>query len=242
MSAPRLLDKKIVNAEVAAQTKQKIDDGIKLSKKVDAVRETLGEEEARLESFRKETIARIQKEIDTKFSEKDLLERGNIVLREERIRLLSPVDLREEWEKLNKGKEEITEWNNRLTIQSIEFLAKEGENEIRTKELDKIEKNAAKKDELAERNLSEAEIKFTQADDTLQRATRESEKMLSDARIVENHLKVREQDATGREKYLSEREERNQSHEIDLANREKKLRLAQQVFIKAQNYIKNKKS
>lgn len=71
MAGPKLLDKRIVNIEVAAQKKQQIDEGLRIASKVDAVRETLGAEEVNLEKFRTQTITKIQKEIDIKIKERD---------------------------------------------------------------------------------------------------------------------------------------------------------------------------
>lgn len=242
MAGPRLLSKRIVNAEVATQTKQKIDQGLTLARKVDAVRETFQTEEANLEKFRSESIRKVQQEIDGKIAERDILERGNVILREDRVRLSAPIDLSEAWNEVNIGKANIAEWKDRLTDQSIQQIAKEAEIDERSKELVKVQKNSKEKDELAERNLTEAETRFTQASDTLERAQREAEKVLEGAREVENRIKFREEEVTQRELYVSKRETEVQEHDVELTGREKKLRMNQEIFIKAQNYIKNKKA
>lgn len=69
----RLLPKKLANAEVATQRKQQIEEGLILSRKIDALRETLQEEECRLALFRSETVKRVQDEIDAKIRERDAL-------------------------------------------------------------------------------------------------------------------------------------------------------------------------
>jgi len=242
MSAPRLLDKKVVTAEVATQKAQQIKEGLMLAKKVDALRETKQEEEGKLETFRKETIARVQTEIDAKIREKDALEKQNKRLREERIEAQAPIDLKAEWLQVRLDRVNLTTWNQLLTESQIEVVAKEAGNKERTASLDHREGDIKAKERLTERTLSEAETKFTQASDTFERAQRDSDKLLANCREKENHLRVREEDATNREIILSKREEEVQAHEIDLANREKKLRVNQEVFIKAQKYIKSKKS
>lgn len=240
MSAPRLLDKKLIQADVATQQKQQIDTGIKLAKKVDAVRESLQEEEQNLERFRTETLKKVQIDIDQKTSERDSLERGNISLREERIRLSAPIDLSHAWQEVKDGRIEIADWKNRLTEQSIDLLAREDsyrEWEIKSeKESEDLQQLRG----LIERTLTEAEIKFTQASDILERAEKQSEKILSESRAIENRLAIREQEATDREVSLSKREEQVDAHEKNLSSREIKLRSRQEVFIKAQNYLKNK--
>lgn len=82
MSGPRLLDKKTVNAEVATQRKEQIDSGLVIAKKIDALRETLSEEERNLEVFRTETIKQVQKEIDEKIKDRDIIHRANVLFQE----------------------------------------------------------------------------------------------------------------------------------------------------------------
>lgn len=69
----RLLPKRRANAEVATQRKQQIEEGLILSQKVDALRQTLAEEQQKLELFRSETVKRVQAEIDAKIRERDEL-------------------------------------------------------------------------------------------------------------------------------------------------------------------------
>lgn len=239
--APRLLDKRIVSAEVATEKKQLIDRGITMAKKVDAVRDTLQEEEQKLESFRSETLRRVQLEIDAKLHERDSLERENTNLREDRIRLSAPIDLSQAWSEVKEREIRMDEWNERLTNDSISLLAKEEDVRETKENLRIVSENVLRKDSLLERTLTEAETKLTQASDILERAKRDSEKMLKEARDAENHIRVRESDATEREQYLSKREDEVLRHEVDLASREKKLRSRQELFMKAQNYLKNKK-
>ncbi len=237
----RLLDKKIVVAQVAQERKNQIDDGLKLAKKIDALRQTHAEEEERLETFRREMVAEVQREIAAAISEREVLQVANERLREERFALQAPLDLKEERTKNLQLKSENEVWSERLTEVQLSQMALQGEIAIRFDEISSKEADISAKDALIERTLTEAEAKFTQASDIKDRAERDAEKMLADARIAENHVRVREEDATNREVYLSKREGEAQAHEVDLANREKKLKRNQEVFIKAQNYIKNKK-
>lgn len=241
MPAPRLLDKRLVNAELATQRKQQVDLGVVLSKKVDAVRESLDTEEARLEEFRSSTIKRVQVEIDAKIRERETLESDNIRLREERIRLSGPLDLVEAWDEVNSGKQENTAWNERLTRESIEVLAREEDARVSGEKLRKELETAQEKAELAERTLQEAERRFAHADDASKRALEEEERVGKESKQRENHLAVREEDATLREISLSKREVEVEQKSIDLENREQKLRVAQETFMKAQNYLSNRR-
>jgi acyl carrier protein phosphodiesterase len=73
MPAPRLLDKKRIAASLADERRLEIDKGIKLAKKIDFLRETLAEEETKLERFRTETVKKVQIEIDMLIHERDRL-------------------------------------------------------------------------------------------------------------------------------------------------------------------------
>lgn len=76
MAAPKLLDKKIISASLADEQRREIDKGLKIAKAIDALRETLGEEEQKLERFRTETVLKVQIEIDS------LLQQRNNLLKE----------------------------------------------------------------------------------------------------------------------------------------------------------------
>lgn len=240
MAGPKLLDKRIVNAELATQRKNQIDAGLTMTKKIDVVRDTLQTEEQRLEQFRSESIRKVQQEIDSKIAERDMLERSNAILREDRIRLSAPIDLSEAWAEVKTQKQENAEWKGRLTEQSIELLAREGANKDVGEELAKRVLNTSKKDELTERTLLEAETKFTEASDTLEKAQFESKKLLDSAKEEVKEVKIREDMVETREKYVFEKEQEVNAHEIDLSNREMKLRSRQEIFLKAQNYLKKK--
>lgn len=69
----RLLPKKLANAEVATQRKQQIEEGLILSRKIDKLRETLAEEEQKLERFRTETVKRVKEEINQLIAVRDAL-------------------------------------------------------------------------------------------------------------------------------------------------------------------------
>lgn len=82
MPAPRLLDKRVINAEVATQRKQDAAQGLALAKKVDVLRETVQEEEGKLSQFRDTTIKKVQAEIDAKIQELDGLTKEILTWRE----------------------------------------------------------------------------------------------------------------------------------------------------------------
>lgn len=241
MPAPRLLDKKVVNQELALQKKRDIETGLNLAKKVDAVRQTLGEEEKRLEEFRIHTVARIQVEIDEKIRERDSLIPEIAFLKEERIRAQAPIDLKEEWQKVREDAARNALWEENLGQSQLQVLAQEEDIRVARVQLKELATDTERKNELAERTLSEAEKKFSLASDALERTEREAQEILKRAQERDNHSKVREEDATLREVSLTKREEAVAAHELDLSSREKKLRTRQETFLKAQKYLQAKK-
>lgn len=241
MPAPRLLDKKLVTAALATERKQEIDKGIKLAKSIDALRETRVKEESELQDFRINTIRKIQIEIDAKIEENDRLSSENKLLREQRILAEAPIDLKEEWQKVREDKQTFSSWQESLTQQSIELLAREQDSQVLSEELKRGIVSVSEQLALAKRTLESAEQKYILADEALERAERQAQEILRDAQQRENHLRVREEDATNREIFLSKREVLVDAHEVDLSNREQKLKSRQELFIKAQAYIKSKK-
>lgn len=241
MPAPRLLEKKAIAVDLADQRKQQIDAGVALAKKVDAIRGTLQEEEERIERFRRETLQRTQQEIDAKIAEREELRIEVAVLQEERIKLLAPIDLSQAWEEVRTAKIENAIWEERLQNQTIELLAQGDDAKNLSAKLASKEGELLQKDDLAERTLIAAEEKFAQADTLHRLAFEERDKSNRECQQQENHLKIREEDAVAREANLSIREEAASLHEINLSDREKKLRSRQELFLKAQAYIKSKK-
>lgn len=60
----RLLDKKEITADSALERKRQIDEGLRLAKRIDALRQTELEEQAKLGKFRTETLKILKEEVD----------------------------------------------------------------------------------------------------------------------------------------------------------------------------------
>lgn len=237
MVAPRLLDKKIANAEVAMQRTQQIKQGLNLSKKVDALRETFSVEESNLEKFRTESIAAVKKEIDAKLQERDILERENLILRNERIELLGPIDLSKAWKEVNSGKEEIESWKQRLSQEQVEILSKKEENALRSEELELREQNAKRKDILLEMTLATAVSNLETSEKRLALAKDESSILIQEAKKKNLSSNERGKDLEVWSQRISEIEQTNIEHENELLEREMRLKVRYDTLIKAQNYI-----
>ncbi len=229
MPAPRLLDKKLVNTEVAQQKKQQIDQGIAIAKKVDAVRTTLQEEEMNLEMFRQESIARVKREIDAKIAERDELEQDIAKRREERIRLEAPIDLKEAWDEVKVDKRNISEWQERLTSQSVEYVAKEGTLKDLSDRIHEQNAQSLKNKETVSQMRKEAEGMFEKATTHLAVTQDEAATILSASRIREQEVTSREAEVNERDASITKRELINGEHEEDLSAREESLKSNQKT-------------
>lgn len=122
----KLLSKKEINTATAKSQKQTYDEGIKLARRVDGLREVAAAEEASLEKFRRETLARIHEEITQETSKRDSLRQEVFRLQKEREEAIKPLDslgerlaeedhrIRGEREVLNEAKDAFAERERKL--------------------------------------------------------------------------------------------------------------------------------
>lgn len=92
----RLLDKKTITSEQVLERKIQIDEGVKLAKKVDLLRQTASEEEQKLSKFRTASLAQLHKEVgDLQLKKKDL-EDIVVSLEKRKERALDKLDVEKE--------------------------------------------------------------------------------------------------------------------------------------------------
>lgn len=224
MPAPRLLDKKVITATLSTERKQEIDRGKRLVESIEALEDAKAKEEKELQDFRVSHIQVIQAEIDEKIRENESLGQANIRLREERIRLSAPVDLQQAWEEIRVGKEEISEWKEKLTIQSVKQLAQEQRSNEASEESKRLWTEALNAKELSTKTLKEAEFKHEESILLLEKSQVESRRILADAKSEEARMTDIRIDLNERDASVSRREQVNDAHEIDLATREQALK------------------
>lgn len=240
MAAPRLLDKKTVNAEVATQKKRQIDEGLNLAKKVDALRETKQEEEARLEKFRMESVKKIQNEIDYKVQERDALEDILVPMRAEYERLLVPPDLTEEREKVKKDAKYNEEESKRIAEGKRNLDLAISLNIRRERHNEEQEQRLSEEKRRSEDNLVRTEALKDDAIKELFKARAEAQKIINAAKEREEAVKIREEEVAIREIEVEKVKKHVDVHELNLASREKKLRVNQETFMKSKAYLMKK--
>ena len=242
MGAPKLLDKRTVTAEVATQKAQSIREGLNLAKKVDVLRETLGQEEANLERFRHEAITRVQNGIDAKLAEHEtltnenkFLTHENEILRAEWIRLQSPPDLLEERSKVKAESLENEAWNARIVVREADCKSVEHS-------LSKRDSALTQKENLTERTLIEAESKFEESSKGLEIAQTKAKTLVESAKKREQDVSTREQEVSLWNDDLKTLESELKEKEIDLFNRERALKDKYETLIRTQERIKHDNS
>lgn len=217
-----LLDKKLVSAEVATQRKQQIDLGVSLAKKVDAVKETLQQEETRLESFRLESVARVKVEIDKLLSQKQILKGEIDVLLRDKANAQIPLDV--EWEKItyatSKLQKDRDAWGEKSDLLS------QRRNEIERREAETLSNK-----ERATELLRVSSEKYVESEEALTEAREFSKKLREEAGAIlssaESRLKLVELKEDGlrmREEEVDRVWEKVRMKEVNVANRERVLR------------------
>lgn len=123
------------------ERKREIEEGVKLAKKVDSLRELSAKEQENINRFRDSSLKQIQEEINKKIDEKNVLDVEISQRKEERIKLSAPVDLKEEWEKVKQDKLQIEEWKRDLFDREAKLIEREGNVITHQKEIEKRDKS-----------------------------------------------------------------------------------------------------
>lgn len=101
----KLLSKSDVAKTKGLERKQEIEEGAKLARKVDGLRELSSKEEANITKFREESVKELNSQILSKQEEIDELDKDIKVKKEIRDKLNEP--LQTEWDKIDKAKADI---------------------------------------------------------------------------------------------------------------------------------------
>lgn len=214
----KLQHKRVAAAEIAKQRKSQIDEGVKLAGKVDRLRSTVSEEEERLEKFRKQTLARVQVEIDEKIIEKNRLVDEIILLREDRARELIP--LTAEWEKVRVEKVRLAHREEAVSTREDDASIRETEVSNSEHEISTEKERIHQLKEATTQNLREAEVDRREGRAFLVDAKNKAQKLLSDAELKDRQAQARIDGVEVWEREVGEREERINSKEADVAQRE----------------------
>ncbi len=212
--AMRLLSKSEIDKAKASEQKRTIDEGLKLARRVDNLREVASEEEASLAKFRKEQTAKINTELTSLYNSKETILGEISQLKRERRELMKPLDA--ELAKIYKENSQLDK--KRDEIKSRESIVSQAE---------KATKDAIKQ---AANQLSRVVTKDKRASDLLVEASEKSEKaiaILKNAREVEAKAldlkKQVEQELAERDMTMAAKERGFEMRENVLAENEAEL-------------------
>jgi len=212
----KLLDPRTIQSNLNNQRKTDIDQGLTLARKVDVLRETLSVEEAKLTTFREVTIKEVQRQIDEKIRERDILAQEIKEAEKQRTELLKPLDeawalVIEDRKKLEDEKTETYVLNQQLEKSLIEVNKSLSEIEIEEKRQEEAKLQIKKQAEQSSDILIEAQDRFTKALDEEKRVeilvrnkTRKLDEREAVLQATVNDIARKEKDLKAEYKFISE--------------------------------------
>lgn len=207
----RLLPKSEVLEKRAAEQQRKVEEGLQIAKRIDRLRETLLEEEASLEKFRRESIATIHREIEAANAELAPLRTEMHTLRAERIELMKPLDAEWAYAALVRNELQIERLSVDLRIEEAE--KKEKAASLLNTNATRLMYDAERTNEVANAALVEAENaridaqnKRSDARKSLEDTTKWKEEVEKDLIHRNAEVGMREAGVTMKEARLKERE------------------------------------
>lgn len=209
----RLRTKREIDVAKAQDRQREIDEGTKLAKRVDTLRNTLPQEEKKLDEFRVNALTKIQSEIDPKVKE---LESINTQIRDRKTELevlMQPLD-----EKLNllDDKEELLREREEYIIQNEALIKTSIAANIRRERDNEMEKSRISDDrKMVSDLLSETKEMNRAAASNLMDARIKSKSIIDKANMIEESMLQREKDVISKEMY---EEERRKQNDIDYKN------------------------
>lgn len=224
----KLLTKSEITTLKAKDQKQAIDEGIKLTRRVESLREIQAQEEASLKQFREKTIKEIQEEIKREIKPLEDLKKEVEFLKEEREKALKP--LYHELEELSRSREEIQKEFRDLGVQRLEVeKSQESAQENLKNSLDEFSRAAEERGRSIEL-LQDADLKSQQATQLVKESENIKYKSEVLARNIQEEFQKRDSQIASKERNLTLRDEHQKSRELELNTRETKLNDRERMF------------
>lgn len=218
----KLHSPRTIQTNLNDERKQDIDNGLKLARKVDALREDLSKEEQKRDLFINANTTELQKRLGELSSTIAIKEKEVEVLEDKKRELMKPLTL--EWDKLKEQQKELEEKEIDLNNLKSTLTLLQGELDRRSKELsiDESRHEELKKEiNIQVEKVSNASL---EAQNTLIQAREEEKRILSIARIKEGNVVKKEKELSLRESAIVSRESQLSKEEKEIIN--EKIRLA----------------
>ena len=215
----RLLNKRDIDSAKARDKSQAVAEGLKLTKRIDGLRELTAETEASYEKFRNETLQAVQKEIDRKIDERDALDPLIEKKKQELLTLSGPLD--QAWMYYVKSeKARIDETRSALASRVVELGQKTAEYTSLTAETAKERESYLEGQENNATLLKEARTVKAEAEQAASEARNKASALLQEAENKLNQAKKREESTKTREQNVLLHEQTLKRKEDELETRE----------------------
>ncbi len=223
--------KSAVNKAKLIDRQREIDEGAKLAKRVDSLRELSATEEKNLLTFREQAMETVRAELKPLHQEKAVLLQEIRELAVQKKLLQVPLD--EKWEEITKAQKICDDWEQELTVRESAATHLEDDNKLRSATLKKRNVTITEKEALvqeivytATKMLADAKEVLAESRNEAQHAKMHAEVTLSALAERETALAVRERDVQiGKENNAKVRKANIEAH-IQLADREATLERA----------------
>ena len=234
----KLLDKKTIALGKSTERKREVDEGMKLAKSIDALRETHAKEQIGLKNFRDENLGSIKAEIQKLTDSKEVITQEIIALEERRKTALAPIDLTNEWRQVELTKKELTQRETNLISREILF-----------QDVDKREKQVSLKEKEAEKYFEGARLSYSKTEDI--RSDMEQRSKVANEAITERLkvIDIKEKELISRESIVTTQKEEftKERNELlvrgtSLIERESKVETETKSLIEREEKVKEDKA
>lgn len=212
----KLLPKSEIDRQKAVEQRTAVDEGAKIARRVDRLREVSAETEATLKALRDKTVAQIHEEIAQKLKEKGEIIAEVKALEERRIELQKPLD--SEWAKVREAAADVNRRTEDANVIEHKLADREGEIALKEKKVASTLIRVTTKEDLATSNLKDAAYANSAAQQAQASATSIKEEVIriktkTEAELIhreelvagrESNATIKEQDLVAREKVLAD--------------------------------------
>ena len=237
----KLVDKLKIAEDKSKERAKEVQEGVKLAKSVDLLRETYASEQEKLRLFRDSTLKSIKSEIDILLPKKNALNQEITTLEQERIRLSAPVDLTEEWNKVKRDRKELNVFKDDIVNRETTLISRELQVEATTKDFFEREEKIKEDRILADRYVSEANTKFNESESIKSIAQKERDISNKQIRDEEERLRIKEVEILTKERDTENQRESNEQAKIEIEKEKLHIESQQQSLKVAWDNIRKLK-
>lgn len=226
----KLLKKQEVDRLKAEERRQQIEEGLKVARQVDTLREVRAAEEESLQKFRRETVGSISKEITELTLKRDALKVEVAVLEGKRVVALKP--LKDKEGKLALSEYTLVELHEMMYFKRVALDEAEAELAARKKLLEDLEVRTTYAHSDVQRRLDEVAIMEESAALQKEKVREMSARTLEEKKNQEEHFYILEKKWKEKNHVLEARESDLLEKDQDLSNRERALQDKYETFIR----------